>query len=129
VTKRLVWGVLAVAVAVVLWFGTADREPATDAERVESLSEQIACPVCDGQSVRDSNAPVANDIRADVARRVADGQSDDEILAAMADSFGDDVLMNPPSSGTAALVWALPVVAGVVAVAGVGYAFWRWRAT
>lgn len=127
--RRVAWAALAVVVAVGLYVGVTDRSPTTDAERVESLAGRVACPVCNGQSVRDSQAPVADRIRVDIARRVADGESDGAILDSVAASYGDEVLLTPPTAGPAALVWVIPVVAGVAAAGGLGYAFWRWRTT
>ena len=66
-------------------------------------------------------------IRRQIASRVAEGQSDQEIRDAMANAFGDRVLMNPPKSGIAGLVWVLPVAALVAALGGLFVAFRRWR--
>ena len=55
-------------------------------------------------------------------RRIADGQSDDEIRAYFSKTLGDDILLRPPASGWGGLVWVLPVVALVLAAAGIGVA-------
>ncbi|NNE96669.1 MAG: cytochrome c-type biogenesis protein CcmH [Acidimicrobiales bacterium] len=81
-----------------------------DGERAEILNDQFACPTCDGQSVAESNAAVAATIRQFIRDEVAAGSSDTEIRDALVQSYGTEVLLNPPSSGVATLVWVLPVV-------------------
>jgi cytochrome c-type biogenesis protein CcmH len=125
--RKLAWLGLAAVVVVALVIGTTDRKPQTDAERARSIGNTIMCPACSGESVSNSQAPVAVNIRRQIASRVADGQSDQEIRDAMASAFGDRVLMNPPKSGIAGLVWVLPVAALVAALAGLVVAFRRWR--
>ena len=125
--RWLPWVVLAVVVAGALAFGVQDRDEQTDAERIQAIAETVACPACSGQSVASSDAPAAANLRADIERRVAEGESDDEIRAAYAARFGEEILLNPPRSGVAATVWVLPVVAVVVAGAGLVIAFRRWR--
>jgi len=126
--QRLAWVALAVLVAVVLLlYGPGDGGPATAAERAQELKETTLCPVCDGQSVLESNAPVADAIRAQIDERVQAGESDDAIRALLADRYGDDVIALPPASGVGGLVWVVPVVAVVVGAAGLALTLWRWR--
>jgi cytochrome c-type biogenesis protein CcmH/NrfF len=126
--RWLLWPLLGVTLVGALVIGTrGDGTPRTDADRVTHLTSTFQCPTCRGQSVRDSNAPVASAIRSDVARRVDEGQSDDEIRAAIVRRYGEGVLLNPPSSGVAGLVWVLPVAGLVAALAGLAFAFRRWQ--
>lgn len=120
------WLVLSVVVVAALVIGTRSDGDRTDEERAQDIAETVACPTCAGQSVASSDAPAAANLRTDIARRVAEGESDDEIRAALAARF-EGILLNPPRSGVAGLVWVIPVVALVVAVAGLGFAFRRWR--
>ena len=121
------WVVLLVVVAGALVVGTQTSGAKTDSERVQSIAKSVRCPTCRGQSVADSDAPAAANVRKDIERRVADGQSDDDIRSALAARFGDGILLTPPRSGVAGLVWVLPVVAVVAAAAGLTLAFRRWR--
>lgn len=124
----LPWLALAVVVGVALGIGsTGDGGPRTDAERVADVAASLRCPTCRGQSVLESDAPAADAIRSDIARRVEAGQSDAEIRDALVAAYGEDVLLNPPRSGIAGLVWVLPVAALVAAAAGLVVAFRRWR--
>jgi len=121
------WVVLLVVVAGALVAGTQDSGAKTDSERVQSIAKSVRCPTCRGQSVADSDAPAAANVRKDIERRVADGQSNDDIRSALAARFGDSILLTPPRDGVAGLVWVLPVIALVAALAGITFAFRRWR--
>lgn len=127
--RWLPWLALALVLGVSLVAGTAGTGgPRTDAERKTHLASELRCPTCQGQSVRDSDAPAAAAIRSEISRRVAEGQSDEEILAYVDSKFPDSLRLTPPATGLGAVVWALPVVALVAAVAGLAVAFRRWRA-
>jgi len=129
VSRRLAWAAVGVAVVVALAIAVTDRAPRTDAERVDAIAATVACPACAGESARDSVARAAQIVRNEIATRVAAGESDDEIRAALADSYGDSILLTPPRSGAASLVWVLPVAGLVVALAGLGFTFRRWRSS
>lgn len=126
-TRWVPWALLSVVVIAALVFGVRDRDPKTDAERAQAIAATVACPACSGQSVASSDAPAAANLRADIDRRVAAGESDDEIRAAYAARFGEEILLNPPRSGAAGLVWVLPVAGVVAGAAGLAVAFRRWR--
>jgi cytochrome c-type biogenesis protein CcmH len=76
--------------------------------------------------VADSNAPTSKAIRADITRRIADGQSDAEILQSYVDKYDESILLSPQSSGLGLIVWVLPVL--VLALGGVGIWFALARA-
>jgi cytochrome c-type biogenesis protein CcmH len=119
---------VALAVAVAFYIGITDRTVPTADQRVHDIATTVACPACAGESAADSAAPAAVFIRNDIARRVGEGQSDDEIRAALVTAYGDSILLTPPSSGAASLVWILPVAGLVIAFAALGFTFRRWRA-
>jgi cytochrome c-type biogenesis protein CcmH len=121
------WSVVGVVVVTTLAIATFGADEPTPAERVRDLSSQFACPQCDGQSVRDSDVGASVEIRAEIARGVEAGRTDDEILGALADAYGDQLLLNPPATGTSSLVWILPVAGAVLAIGGLVWAFLRWR--
>lgn len=120
------WASLALVVVVALAVGVLGAEAPTPAERAYALNGQFACPQCAGQAVRDSNAGVAVEIRAEITRRVQAGESDEQILRALSDAYGADNLLTPAASGAASLVWAVPVALGILAFAGLAFAFSRW---
>ena len=125
-TRWLSWGALALIVIAALVIGTRPTGERTPAERAQDIAATVACPACSGQSVASSDAPAAQNLRNEIERRVAAGESDDDIRAAIEARFPGS-LLNPPRSGTAGLVWVIPVVAVVAAGAGLTFAFVRWR--
>src|SRR6202035_3912223 len=98
----------------------------SQAARATRIESEIRCPTCRGLSAAVSDAKTAAAIRDEVVRQVQAGQSDGQILAFMRDHYGSDILLRPPASGFDGLVWALPVVAFVIAIAGLALAFHRW---
>jgi cytochrome c-type biogenesis protein CcmH len=122
------WLVLAVVLVVTLAVGVADGAgPRTPEERVRALAETVACPACDGQSVAESDAAASRGIRSLIAERIEQGARDDEIRDELVATWGTSILLTPDRSGVAGLVWVIPVVALVLALAGIGLAFHRWR--
>ena len=80
--------VMIVACGSLLVAAVAEDPPATEAQRAYEIKATILCPVCDGQNVLESNAPVATAIRAQVDELVEQGRSDEEIRAWMARQYG-----------------------------------------
>ncbi|WP_419843021.1 cytochrome c-type biogenesis protein CcmH [Candidatus Poriferisodalis sp.] len=126
--RRVGWLVIAaVTVAAAVAAATASRTPATEAERAYRLKEATLCPVCDGQSVLESNAPAAAAMRRQIDLWVDADRSDAEIRADLAAAYGDDVNALPSGEGVGTLVWALPIAAFAAAAAGLWVAVRRWR--
>lgn len=124
--RTLSYVLMAVVAATVLVVAALDQSAVTDDDRVQAIAATIQCPACSGQSVAGSNASSAQAIRAEIEDRVAEGESDDEIRAYFASRYGEQILLNPPSSGAGAVVWVAPVVALAVASVGLVAAFRRW---
>jgi cytochrome c-type biogenesis protein CcmH len=120
------YAVMAALVVVALAVGGSGGEASTDADRVFALSRAIACPQCDGQPVAESQSPVAQEIRADIARRVDAGETDEQIRGYYADTYGQRVLLRPTSEGVAGLVWVLPVASAVAGIAVLAVVSRRW---
>ncbi|MFZ9563588.1 MAG: cytochrome c-type biogenesis protein [Ilumatobacteraceae bacterium] len=128
--KRWPSWVLLLLCAVVLMVVGVDRVsgPSTAEERIDVIAQRLACPTCDGESVYESRGSASQAIRQEIARRVADGQStDDEIVAAIDDSYEADLRLVPDSSGLESLIWIAPMVVAVGAIALLVVAFRRWR--
>jgi cytochrome c-type biogenesis protein CcmH len=124
------WSVIAAVVVVALAVGSVGQsEPPTAADRVLALTQSIRCPQCAGQSVAESDVSVSREIRRDIANRVEQGQTDDQIRDYYAASFGPDALLTPSAEGVGGLVWVLPVVAVLAAAVGLAVAFRRWSAS
>ena len=124
------WLVIVAAASSALVISTqVDGPPRTNEDRVRALSEDFACPTCDGQSVAESNAVVAEEIRRDIRRRVDDGQTDAQIADALVGAYGASVDLRPQSGGIIGLIWILPVVVMVFGFAALAAVFQRWRTT
>ncbi|MEX2658049.1 MAG: cytochrome c-type biogenesis protein CcmH [Acidimicrobiales bacterium] len=123
---RIALPVAIVVVALAVGASGSDG-PRSDPERAQAIAASVRCPTCAGQSVAASDAPAAEQIRAEIDRRVAAGESDDRIKASLVAAYGEGILLNPPASGVAGLVWVLPVAALVFAAGGLAMAFRRWR--
>jgi cytochrome c-type biogenesis protein CcmH len=86
-----------------------EMDPATAARAVK-LAEKLRCLVCQNQTIADSNAELANDLRGQIREQIAAGKTDDEILAYMVQRYGDFVLYQPPFKETTILLWAGPAL-------------------
>jgi cytochrome c-type biogenesis protein CcmH len=87
----------------------AQSDPALDA-RLKKLEEVLRCLVCQNQSLADSSAPLAEDLRREVRALAVAGKSDDEIKAFLVARYGDFVLYDPPVKRTTWLLWFGPFV-------------------
>ncbi len=122
------WGGLALLVVVaVVWAAWPSSGPPTAAARAHELATELRCPDCQALSVADSPSSSARAIRADLSRRTRAGESDAQIRQVYVNRYGQSILLKPSSSGLGILVWGLPVVAVALAVAGLAFAFTRWR--
>ena len=77
--------------------------------RARALSKQLRCLVCQNQSIDDSDADLARDLRIEVRRQLSGGASDDQIIANLRATYGDYVLLNPPVSPGTYILWGAPV--------------------
>jgi cytochrome c-type biogenesis protein CcmH len=127
--RRAAWAALFVVVIASLVIAGRGAHTPTPAQEAASIASEVRCPTCEGQSAEASDAPAAKAVRTFVLRQVQAGQSRGQIERALQDRYGSDILLRPPASGVAGLVWVLPVVALVLAVAGLAAAFHRWRTT
>src|SRR3989442_5253437 len=99
---------LAIAAALVL---AARPHEATADERVDRITTELRCPVCQGLSVKDSPSETARQMRDLVAERVREGKTDAEIEAEFRAAYGDWVLLSPPIASWSGLVWLAPLAA------------------
>jgi cytochrome c-type biogenesis protein CcmH len=93
----------------------ASADPALE-RRVMAISAELRCLVCQNQTIADSNADLAVDLRNQVRDMLSQGQSEAEVMSFMTERYGDFVLYRPPLKGITALLWfgpALLLVGGV----------------
>ena len=117
---------LAVVVGSLVASEVADQAPRTNADRVHALAGDFACPVCQGQSLGESDVPIARTIRSTIRTMVDEGRTDAEVRTMLVDRFGEDIDYTPTGQGLTGLVWVLPVLATVAALTGVSLAVARW---
>jgi len=79
-------------------------------KQARSLMETVRCLVCQGQSIADSDADMAGDMRALIRERIQKGESPEQVRAWLVERYGDWVTYAPPQHGAAALLWALPAI-------------------
>lgn len=83
---------------------------AEQTQRFQALIEELRCLVCQNQSIAESNAGLANDLRRQVTDMIAAGKSDDEIKTYLQARYGDFVLYNPPLTAKTVVLWVGPFV-------------------
>jgi len=96
--------------------------------RARAISSELRCLVCQNQSIDDSNAPLARDLRLLVRERLKAGDSDGEVLRFVEDRYGEFVLLRPPLSWHTLLLWIAPVLALIIAVWATARAWRRKQA-
>ena len=83
-------------------------------ERARILSQNIRCLVCQNQSIDDSNATLAKDLRALVREKLTAGATNDEIFDFLVDRYGDFILLNPPFKPSTYVLWYGPLIFFIV---------------
>lgn len=91
------------------------KDPALEA-RARNLSLELRCVVCQNQSIDDSNAPLARDLRIIVRERLKAGDSDREVLDFVVSRYGEFVLLRPPFGAHTLLLWLAPALALALAL-------------
>ena len=94
---------------------------AADEARFQQLTTELRCLVCQNQSLADSHADLAQDLRAEVYRMVQAGQTNQQIVEFLVARYGDFVLYRPPVSRLTYALWFGPLLL----LAGAGFAWWR----
>jgi len=98
-------------------------DPALEA-RAEKIDAHLRCVVCQSQSIAESNAPLAKDLRILVRERLLAGDSDDDVMNYIVERYGDYVLLMPPVQGNTIFLWSFPALALLGAGLG-GFFFLR----
>jgi cytochrome c-type biogenesis protein CcmH len=95
-------------------------DPALEA-RARMLSKELRCMVCQNQSIDDSDAPLAHDLRVLVRERLQAGDTDQQVIDFLTARYGEFVLLKPAFSGHTALLWLTPI--GILVIGALGLAF------
>ena len=85
-------------------------------ERARVISKELRCLVCQNQSIDDSDAPLAKDLRVLVRERLQAGESDEKVIEFVVDRYGDFVLLRPPVKASTLTLWISPIAILIVGV-------------
>ena len=111
--------VVAISLSPLAVFGAdavpTEKDPVS-AARAVALGEKLRCLVCQNQTILESNAELAQDLRGQIREQIAAGKSDKEIIDYMVARYGDFVLYQPPVKSTTLLLWAGPAL-----LVGIGF--------
>ena len=84
--------------------------------RARNITKNIRCLVCQNQSIDDSSAPLAKDLRALIRTKVQENETDEEIYKFLTDRYGDFILLKPPFKISTFLLWSLPFVFVIIGI-------------
>jgi cytochrome c-type biogenesis protein CcmH len=126
ITVALLLALLSVAVVVVALTARSPAHPPIR-DRVQGVASQLRCPVCQGESVWDSPAPLAQAMRDIIRKKLQSGESDSAIRDYFVTKYGPWILLAPPASGVGVLVWLGPPALLVLGLCLLVYLAYRWR--
>jgi cytochrome c-type biogenesis protein CcmH len=107
---------LGVALAAFAQSSEIAKPDAATERRLKSLAEELRCLVCQNQTIAESTAPLAEDLRNQIRGQIAQGRSDSEIRGYMVERYGDFVLYRPPFKASTAFLWTGPFVLLVIGI-------------
>ena len=90
--------------------------------RARNISKNIRCMICQNQSIDESNAPLAKDLRILIRNKIKEGKNNEEIYKFLTDRYGDFILLKPPLKSSTLALWFLPFVFFML---GVFVVFWH----
>ena len=117
--KRAAWILTAALLTAPLAW--AQQPQPVDPDRLYRLTSQLRCLVCQNESLADSDAPLAIDLKNEIRNRMATGESDAQIKKFLTDRYGNFVVYRPPFNGQTLLLWLGPLLL----VAGGIFGVWR----
>ncbi len=84
--------------------------------RARNISKNIRCMVCQNQSIDESNAPLAKDLRILIRNKIKDGKNDAEIYKFLTDRYGDFILLKPPLRSSTFALWFFPIIFFIIGI-------------
>lgn len=88
----------------------SDSSENSSEDRLKNLSRELRCLVCQNQTLSESNAPLAEDLRREIRLLMASGMSDEDIKMYLVDRYGDFVLYSPPFESKTLVLWLAPAI-------------------
>ena len=89
--------------------------------RARNISKNVRCMVCQNQSIDESNAPLAKDLRILIRDKIKKGKKDEEIYKFLTDRYGDFILLKPPLNSKNLILWLLPLIFLITGICVVFY--------
>jgi cytochrome c-type biogenesis protein CcmH len=96
-------------------------------QRVQAIGAQLKCPVCQGESVADSQSQLAQQMRGVIRQQLQEGKSEQEVIQYFRSSYGDQIVWSPPWQGFSLLAWLVPIVLVLGGVFLLGFVLREWR--
>ena len=84
--------------------------------RARNISKKVRCMVCQNQSIDESDAPLAKDLRILIRKKIKEGNTEDEIYKFLTDRYGDFILLKPPVNLNTLALWLLPFIFFIIGV-------------
>ena len=84
--------------------------------RARNISKNIRCMICQNQSIDESNAPLAKDLRILIRNKIKEGSNNEEIYKFLTDRYGDFILLKPPIKLSTLALWVLPFVFFIIGI-------------
>jgi len=114
--RRLTTAALLLIFALGAQAGAPSPADPAGAKRVDDLSQALRCLVCQNQTIADSQAPLAIDLKNQIREKIEQGQSNEQIIDYMVQRYGDFVLYRPPVKATTLALWFGPAALLVLAI-------------
>jgi len=97
-------------------------------QHVQQVASQLKCPICQGESVAQSQSSLAQEMRGVIRQKIQEGESDQQIIQFFSDRYGTQIVWSPPLSGFGALAWMVPIVLLLTGVGIIVLTLQNWRA-
>ena len=128
IRRWLPWVALVAVACVVLGLGIHQASAGSSLDaRTAHIAGLVRCPVCNGETVAQSQATPAVEIRDQIKNDLQNGESQSRILSGLVAEYGPSILEKPPATGAGLIVWILPIGTGIAALVGVGFVLRKWR--
>lgn len=110
--RRIAGWVISLAAIAIMMVGLLPKQAVADPEqRAMRLEQRLACPLCQGQSLAESESQVAEDLKVILREKIDEGLTDDQIFDFFAVRYGEHVVLEPPLLGWGLALWVVPFVA------------------
>jgi cytochrome c-type biogenesis protein CcmH len=120
-----------IAVLAAIWsfvFLSSPRNQTLD-EHVQDVASQLKCPVCQGESVANSPALIAQQMRGVIRQQLQSGKSEQQVIAYFVDRYGEQIVWSPPWQGFALLAWLVPIALLLIGGLLLFFTLHDWRAS